>query len=304
MNEPKPFSKHIGALAALFVLGDAAITEPTPQADRYLMIGYLACIPVMILLYFLSSFVCNRVLETGAKAGFVQKPLRFVLLAAAGVFALFSFASTLTAFVDFAKTLVLPRVSTVLIGSILLLTLLYILYKRQENFLKYTLIVFVPVIFFILLFFIGGWDSYEVSHILIYRVPDFTVIWQQMKPLLKNPVLPAVLLPVYSSLVLNRQERKSVTAGILIGYGVLGLMILSSVLLFGSQLASALPYPFSSGVSTVNAGRLFTRLDGFSYFCYFVCSLIKLGVCLFIAAAAPGQYKNPLFSRKQTAARQ
>ena len=39
-------------------------------------------------------------------------------------------------------------------------------------------------------------------------------------------------------------------------------------MLFGPTFAARIEYPYTAAVSTVSVGRLFTRMDYFSYFIY------------------------------------
>ena len=51
-------------------------------------------------------------------------------------------------------------------------------------------------------------------------------------------------------------------------------------MLFGAQMSGEFDYPYAMAISTVTFGNLFSRLDGFSYFIYFVTALIKITVCV------------------------
>ena len=56
------------------------------------------------------------------------------------------------------------------------------------------------------------------------------------------------------------------------------LCIAGSILLFGPNLAGELDYAYSQYISTFTVGRLFTRLDFFAYFLFFITSISKIWV--------------------------
>lgn len=51
-------------------------------------------------------------------------------------------------------------------------------------------------------------------------------------------------------------------------------------LLFGESFAAALAYPYSEAVSTVTAGKLFARMEGWAYLMYYAASALRTSVCL------------------------
>ena len=64
------------------------------------------------------------------------------------------------------------------------------------------------------------------------------------------------------------------------GCGLAALVLLNSVMLFGAELAGKFDYPYSAAISTISVGYLFSRMDGFSYFLGFACTLVRIGVCI------------------------
>ncbi len=81
-------------------------------------------------------------------------------------------------------------------------------------------------------------------------------------------------------------RKKSLISGAGVACGVLLCLVIifDTVLSFGLPFASRLPYPYIDDISTVTAGSLFTRMDGFSYFAFFVCYLLKCAVLTRLSA--------------------
>ena len=203
-----------------------------------------------------------------------------VLSFGVGIFALFVGAESILSLADFISKIVLPETPKFFIFLILGLSAVYFSLKKTESLLKFSLISLVLSGAVILFFFIGGADKYELRNIFVFKLPEFSEILPQIKPYLLNPVLQSLVLPVFLWQSFGETRTRQGFFGVLWGAVILGLCILSSVLLFGAQLSGSLEFPFASLVSTVTVGRLFTRLDGFAYFVFFVASVVKTAVCL------------------------
>ena len=83
--------------------------------------------------------------------------------------------------------------------------------------------------------------------------------------------------------------------------GILSLVVLlDTVLSFGLPLAAKLDYPYIDDISTVTAGSLFTRMDGFAYFAFFAAYILKCAVCVNLAARLTlknnTKYRRPLIA--------
>ncbi len=78
-------------------------------------------------------------------------------------------------------------------------------------------------------------------------------------------------------------NEKAIKAGALgTAWAVLlcAVVLLDCILSFSLPLAAKLDYPYIDDISTVTVGSLFTRMDGFAYIAFFVCYLVKCGVCV------------------------
>jgi hypothetical protein len=89
---------------------------------------------------------------------------------------------------------------------------------------------------------------------------------------------PAVLAVVYISAMGERRARASLY-GTVIATFLLALCFLNVFLLLGS-LGNSEDYPYSIAVSTVTAGKLFVRMEGFSYIMYYAAGAVRVSVCI------------------------
>ncbi len=262
-------SSHITALSAIFILGSGVISLPLKGADEFNFSAFIVSAVLLFVLYPLISFTLNKI-------------NCFAVVLAVMIFALFCGAEGFLEITRFVSEIILPDIPKFFICLIFGVTVIYFSLKQKEGILKFSLVSMVITGAVILFFFIAPMDKYDLRNIFVFRLPELREITTQIKPYIKL-ALQSIILPIYFKLTLGNTKTKQGFMGVLIGSLLLGFCILSPILLFGAQISGELQFPFSSAVSTVTVGRLFTRLDGFAYFIYFVSSLIKITVCLKVA---------------------
>ena len=275
MNKQDTFSRHTVALCILFVLGNGIITLPLKSADEFTFMAFLLSGICLLAAYYVLCRFLPRLFKT--------KYLFLLPLIGVTVFSLFIGANTFLQTVRFFSEITLNETAPFWVGAVFGGTVLYFSLKQRENLFKFSLVSAILITVVIVFFFIAAADNYEIRNIFVFRLPKLGEITKQMKPYLINPLLHSLVLPFYFCLAFKIPKRAEGILGISLGLVLLGLGVLSSVLLFGPQIAGELKFSFNSAVSTVTVGRLFTRLDGFAYFVYFVCALIKITLCVDLA---------------------
>lgn len=269
------FSSHITALSAIFVLGGGVISSPFMGADEFNFLAYIISVVLLGLVYLAVSYLFDKIIARSCCVWICS-----FLLSAVGIFALFCGAKCFSEMTDFVSRIILPNIPKFFIVLIFGFTVIYFFLRQKESLLKFSLISIVLISAAVIFFFIAPMDKYDLRNIYIFRLPEFKEITLQIKPYIINPLLHSIILPIYFKLNFGETKTKQGFLGALIGCLLLGVCILSPILLFGADVSGDLAFPFSSAVSTVTVGRLFTRLDGFAYFVYFVGSLIKITVCV------------------------
>ncbi len=275
----RAFKFHSLCLSALFVLGNAVILLPSENASEFTLIAFLAVALLSVAIYFLVAPLYEKFLSKNTKP-------RCIIWLSLAVFSLWVASDAFKNSVSFISKVVLPETNKVLIVLFYLAVVLFLGFRRQEEVLKFCLLAFLFSLGLVLFFFLASTQNYNADNIMLFSLPDFKAFLLEAKPYFLNPFLSLVLLPVYFGIVFEKVERKPLAMGIAIGFAALGVCILSSVLIFGAELSGAIDFPFSSAVSTVTIGKLFTRMDGFAYFIYFSSALIKITVCLFITLSS------------------
>ena len=94
-----------------------------------------------------------------------------------------------------------------------------------------------------------------------------------------NLVLPSIAV-LFFCMTDSGVSALGALCGVSAGALFCAVAVLDSVLSFGLSLAAKLSYPYIDDISTVTAGSLFTRMDGFAYFTFFACYVLKCAVCI------------------------
>lgn len=277
------YSKSALAVGALFVLGDAVMYLPSKLSGENTLLGLLIAIVLGAILYLAVIPIYTFTLKDG-KSAIYQRIIKYTVLSVLAIGSAFAVAECFKNFTQFVSKIILPDTPLWLISAIFTICILYIALKKQQAFLKFSLICFLFTAIAIIFFFLASVSDYQLENINIMKFPKLPELFYETKPYLLNPVIPSLLLPFYYSTVFG-ENKASGNWGALIGIILLGVCILSAVLLFGTPLACRLSNPYASAVSTISIGRLYTRLDGFSYFIYFVTSLVKINSCIFIVSS-------------------
>lgn len=277
MTDKPTFNTHFACLTALFVLGSGVITLPTKNADRYtlyaLFISLLFSFGIFLVIFTLQKFFLAKSNRSTA-----SKIFAVLIYISVAVYSLFNFAYTFKIFARFAADILLKDTSYLTAAILLGLVIWFFVSRKQEDVLKFCLVCLIAALPVILFFFLAAIGDFQIRNIFIYTFPDFKTLFKNLLPFLKEVSLPLIILLPFCTA--NRTRAKSSATGILTGYILLILCISSSLLLFGPLFAARIEYPYTAAVSTVSVGRLFTRMDYFSYFIYFTSSVIRITVCI------------------------
>ena len=279
--QKKIFGRAALCLSALFVLGDAVIILPLKDGAYYTLYTFLSASALGLILYFAVSFIYEKLILSQKNNTF-KKVIEKLILIAAAVFSLFTLADTFSVFTKFISDVILKNTPFDIINIVFLSVVLYFVFKRQECILKFSFVFFVLVLILIIFFFLASITDYTPQNLSLKTSINWDIFYKSAKSFIKTTVLSPIILPLYYRFAL---KEKHITAhlGVIIGYFLLGLAIISPLLLFGSELSAELSYPHFSAVSTITVGRLYTRLDGFLYLVYFITSIIKISVCSFVS---------------------
>ena len=270
IKEKLSFNPHFVSLCVM--LGTAL-----PSFTKFKGNTVLSFLIAFSVFAFFSFFLYLIVWAVIKKAPPMMAVTFWVLIA---VYSLFVFKSAFTAFLSFAE-------QTVFKNKILLILLLVILFLsllklKNEGFLKLSLILFSVSLLILFTFFILLSKSCDFSRITSLYARDDSIA-ESTLTFLKETFLPMLILIPYQALTFKQLRIKAYFTGSLVSTVILFLMVAFPVFLFGAEFTSRLDFPFSTAVSTISVGRLYSRLDGFYYFFVFSGTLIKGMTALFTA---------------------
>ena len=272
MNKIKPFSYHFVWLSALFILGGSIINLPFAFADKLTFLGFLISLVLAVLLSF---------------AVYKFDFLKYPVLA----FALYLIGDTLVVFLGFISETVLRDNQNFWILILFAFPLLYFCFRRISEIYNFSLICGVVCGLLLIFFFLATAKDFNLSNIYIHSFPKAEKLFRQTVPYIKGVTVSSAVLTLFAKQ--NNIKKPPLISGIFIGAAFLLISIFNSVLLFGAGMAGELDYPYAMAISTVTFGNLFSRLDGFSYFIYFVTAVIKIAVCVNVV-------KTEIVKRKAT----
>ncbi|MBQ3547090.1 MAG: hypothetical protein IJA44_01265 [Clostridia bacterium] len=259
MNNSKPFAHHFIWLSTLFILGSSIINLPFKNADKLTFLGFLIAFLLSIALIFAVY-----------KFDFLKYPIMFL--------AIYFVGEALIVFLQFISQTLLNNNQNFWVLLLFLATLIYFCFRKATEIFNFSLVCGVVCGLLLVFFFFSTLKDFNPENIYIYSFPKINNLFSQALPYIKSVTLPTAVLTLYAK---QTNTTKTVAfSGICVGNAFLLISIFNSVLLFGAQMAGEFDYPYAMAISTVTFGNLFSRLDGFSYFIYFVTALIKITVCI------------------------
>lgn len=291
-KENTVFYKSFLACCSVFVIGNGIIVLPNNTADKFTFLGFILSAVIGILIILLLNPLANLILREKNRLNYFEKTLKTVVLLCLSVYGLFTLADTFTDFTRFVSNHIINELSLGVITVFFTVAIVIFAFKRQENIQKFALLCLVFIIPLVVFFFFAVWENFDFKNIVLKQLPDYSQLTNSIKPYIYKVTLPVILLPFYRHLVFGKKHSSSCLIGVSIGFGVLCICILSSVLLFSPLLAGRLSYPYASAISTVTVGNLFTRMDGFSYFIYFASAITKINVCIYVSKKSLEEIRN------------
>jgi len=273
------FKPHIIGISALFVLGQAGITLPFNNSSEVTFLGYMLSAVVAFFAVWLLSIILNHFLPDKKPSG-IKKYMLSALYIVITVFSVYVFADCFQKFCEFISLFVLPETPMIVIGILFAAVIIYLGLQKKEVLYKLGLIAFLISAFLLAVLFLFSLPRFEFKNIFLLRLPKADEIIGQAKPYLKNAFIPLLLLPFYVRLVAEKKENGCTVFGVIFGILLLSVTLLSGLLIFGSEAAGRIEFPYSEAIGTVTVGDIFTRMDGFSYFVFFSSCFVKCEVCI------------------------
>lgn len=256
------------SLYCLFFIGNTIINLPFKEHTTGSLLGFI----IAFVLGFLLILRLNSINIT-QKNTVVSKIINFFLC----VYALLCGIVTLRNFVTFSDRIILPEISSFFPTLLLLLLVWFLCRQNEKVLLKLSFISTVVVIMLVIILFLFS-IKFLSFDFLTKEIPSIKDIVYQSIAYFSMSFIQSIVL-----LGFIKKAHTSYVGGYILGSAVLFLTLIQCVGTFGFSALSNLSNPYSSAVGIITFGDKYSRLEGFSYFIYFACSLIKTVVSIIAA---------------------
>lgn len=195
---------------------------------------------------------------------------------------------------DFIYNAVLIRADMWVIKAVFALCVYFLAISDKAAIYKFSLLTTVLAsAVFIVLFFLSA-KTFETRNLRgIFSTTGFS--FAKTADYFVKMFLPTVVCVMFIGSNDKKLSLFSAISGTIYSIVLCLLVIFDSVLSFGLPFSAELSYPYISDISTVTIGSLFTRMDGFAYFSFFACYIVKCGVCINLSATLISEkYKKTL----------
>lgn len=195
--------------------------------------------------------------------------LTLLLLATIIIFTLFGFSRFAAEIMLSVTSIFLPFVSAFIIALFLGLSDKKVIFKFS--------VIILPIVFaIVILMFAYSVRFMNIKYLALYKKADSGLLSAFLSPYL-NLTFSSVPL-----LIIGKGEKKRIFLyAFILLFLVIGIGFITTLGMFGSELASTLKYPYLSAVSTAAMGEIFSRFDGFFYFSVFFAVIVKTGLCIY-----------------------
>ena len=292
MENEKTFYKHSIALLAVFVFGNIIISFPKGEGRHQGFWGYLACFAVSVAFSWLYAYLHSK--KVFNLESINCKALKNAFIISFIIFAALCYFICCKDYVDLIDEVRLPQTSAIIIAVIFiaLTALIASLNKKIIYLFAVPAIIFlslVTVITFILS--IPNFNLKLLINNLNFNFGDFA------KQGLTFFIHSFGQIIIFAFFLGNRQyktAKKIHLYGVFLGCILLLVCLLNVVLVLGTIVIDSFDYPYATVTGIIMLGKAYSRMDGLTYYIYFICSLIKASVILGVILSFCGQLNEKL----------
>ena len=260
-----------GLPVALFIFSGAMLTIGKVNFFELLISGALGAITLAVSSVAARSALGNEK-KRGAARGF------FVVLALITVTSSVYVAAISTReMIDFARDVMLLRGAGLVTGLVFVALCSYVASLDGGTVKKLSFIAALTVFASALFMFLLSLESFKLGRLADLLASAGEISIEGALRSFSIYLAPAVIAVIYISL-----EERASGAALLGGIAATFLLLLCflNVLLLLGSLSALEENPYITAVSTVTAGKLFTRMEGFAYIMYYAAAFVRVSVCI------------------------
>lgn len=270
---------HKISLFALFMLGEAVILLPFKSSTDKTLIAFLIAafigIPLLVLVQFL--------LKKAEEIKTLKNTVKIIIYILFIIYSLYLAANTFNVFMDFVYTYVLIGVSKLFSAMVFFSVTLTLSFLKRNVLYKFGIVTAAVSLVLIIILFAFSVGQFSLDNISLLSMPSLKDVYSESLTYLKSLILPSLILLIFEDDYNKKGNLSVVVRGYSFGLCLHLICLLNSLLIFGTSLSARLDFAYSEAIATVTAGNIFTRMDGFSYFVFFISCLVKITLCLKIS---------------------
>lgn len=280
---------------ALFAFAGRALT-----VGRGRLVDGIAATFLALAVVPMAAWAANSVFGAEERTGVGGRILYVFFASFAAVAAIFIASVSAKEFSAFAAEVMFLRVSPWGVTAIFLGFCAYLSSKGGAAVRKFSFLAFVITATAAVLLFLLSVPNFEMPTVrTLLNIKELSA--DGVTSALGGIFAPAVLAVIYISAVGRREKNKvrpmAAALAVLLSAAFLLICFLNVSLLLGEDFGRTRDYPYSEAVSTVTAGKLFARMEGFSYLMYYSAAAVKTAIsvsliCLVIKDMLPKRWKN------------
>ncbi len=275
--------RHYAAAIAVFSLGNLIIGFPRGEGIGSGLLGFGLCLMIAFGFCFLYSHLQSADgFGICSIKGNVSSPF-FKISSAILILFICSYAYTrsVSDYVNLVTTVRLPQTPKIVITGIFIVLGALIAKSGRRSIIMFSLVTFVFIFAVSLIMFILSVFGGDVQYLSSGLEPDWSGALKQALTFYIHS-FGQIIIPL---LILGRSGKRSKKinfSGVAFGGAIFALCILSTFLNLGAVSYSQ-DFPYSAAMSVLRVGRTAARLDGFTYYFYFICALLKSSMALLAA---------------------
>jgi len=265
------YSIHTIALSALFIMGNSILMPSFYGLENTFLSFFIASALILLIIISVSK-ISNAVFLSNKK----ENIFFYAIVLLVCVISTFGALDTVYSFISFLTNIQLPQTNPILLCVAFFIPVAALTFCSNSALFKFCLLYAIISGCIIALVFISGIKSFNFSLLNVASLKELNLS-KGVFGFLKQ-FLPAVCIAAFMALAKGNACVKQTILGAVLGLFATALCLLQSILTLGSAFDQSFPY--IKAVSSISSGSLFTRLDGFCFWLFFVCALIKSAVCI------------------------
>ncbi len=277
MIKKNEFFWHSCFLIATFIVGNTLIYFPKHTDIKSGILGIIIAAAISIIIYIAFSFLSGKA-NTKIITHKKTTPLCFALLTVV-CFLVSLIASS--DYISYVTVYRMPYTERIIISLIFIALSYYLALQEKSVILKIALIGFIYVFLSVTVLFVLSFTQLDFKAVLPLEFNGFETAKATLTSLSQS-FLSALPLIYFVKTERLRSSVKIWILALILGLFVLLICMLNILCIFGPDLASSLELPYMNAMSVINMGKTFSRLEGFSYLNYFICSIIKTAAPLYV----------------------